>query len=423
MERAVLSLARVAVVLALCAHPTAAQVVPYNQAAAASTKSGIILVRIETNATEYKVGEPIWLRVALINKSSHELYLNGAPAPFQITDLTIVDARGHRLPSLPKPSKDSMIGNSGMEFRQPLPPGKPVYMWYNDPYSHWALREWADVRHWGYHIGQPGEYTLVASPTLYVGGAGGIIFKASPSDKSNKVRVTAIRGRATNFAAPTSPPIPIIRVRAGNYSASTMHRACATPNAEATVTNPVRPEYPESAKEIGLGPVTVEVEVVVGPTGNLSRASIYKSSNNMAIDQAALRAARESSYSPKLVNCQPTQGDYLFLIRVRTGSYSAPTMHPACAAPDVSATVINPVQAEYPASFRDLSFGPATVEVEVTVGPAGNLLGTRVVKSSGNAFIDDAAVRAARESTYSPRLVNCQPTQGNYLLRAILQPH
>jgi hypothetical protein len=32
----------------------------------------------------------------------------------------------------------------------------------------------------------------------------------------------------------------------------------------------------------------------------------------MAIDQAALRAARESNYSPKLVDCQPTQGDYLF---------------------------------------------------------------------------------------------------------------
>ncbi len=32
----------------------------------------------------------------------------------------------------------------------------------------------------------------------------------------------------------------------------------------------------------------------------------------MAIDQAALRAARESTYSPKLVDCSPTTGDYLF---------------------------------------------------------------------------------------------------------------
>ncbi len=32
----------------------------------------------------------------------------------------------------------------------------------------------------------------------------------------------------------------------------------------------------------------------------------------MAIDQAALRAARQSTYSPKLVNCSPTTGDYIF---------------------------------------------------------------------------------------------------------------
>ncbi|MBV8433654.1 MAG: energy transducer TonB, partial [Candidatus Eremiobacteraeota bacterium] len=41
---------------------------------------------------------------------------------------------------------------------------------------------------------------------------------------------------------------------------------------------------------------------------------IFKSTNNMAMDQAALRAARQSSYSPKLVNCQPVQGDYLFRV-------------------------------------------------------------------------------------------------------------
>ena len=105
------------------------------------------------------------------------------------------------------------------------------------------------------------------------------------------------------------------------------------------------------------------------------------------------------------------------------GSYAAPTDVPACANPNVGATPTNKVQGEYPASTRDLGSGPATVVVEVTVGPAGNLLGTRVVKSSGNSLIDYAAVRAARESSYSPKIVNCQPTQGNYLFRAILQPH
>ncbi len=78
------------------------------------------------------------------------------------------------------------------------------------------------------------------------------------------------------------------------------------------MTNPVQPDYPESARDLGLGAVTVEVEVTVAPSGNLVDAKVYKSSSNMSIDQAALRAARQSTYSPKLVDCQPTQGDYLF---------------------------------------------------------------------------------------------------------------
>ncbi len=94
--------------------------------------------------------------------------------------------------------------------------------------------------------------------------------------------------------------------------AATPKPACANPNVEATVTNPVQPDYPESAKDLGLGAVSVEVEVTVGPSGNLVSATVYKSSNNMSIDQAALRAARQSTYSPKLINCSPTTGNYLF---------------------------------------------------------------------------------------------------------------
>jgi TonB family protein len=88
--------------------------------------------------------------------------------------------------------------------------------------------------------------------------------------------------------------------------------ACAVPFKDATSPNPVAPEYPDSARELGLGDVTVEVEVTVGPTGTLEAASIQRSGGNVAIDQAALRAARESTYTPKIVNCQPTSGTYLF---------------------------------------------------------------------------------------------------------------
>ncbi len=89
--------------------------------------------------------------------------------------------------------------------------------------------------------------------------------------------------------------------------------SCAQPNRDAGVTNGVQPDFPESAKGLGLGPdVTVLVLVTIGSSGNILDTSIYKSSDNMALDQAALRAARESSYQSKLVNCQPKDGTFMF---------------------------------------------------------------------------------------------------------------
>jgi hypothetical protein len=64
MQRAALDLARVAALLVLCARPTAAQL------SDGSTQSGVILVRIATNASAFKIGEPIKLRVTLINKGA-----------------------------------------------------------------------------------------------------------------------------------------------------------------------------------------------------------------------------------------------------------------------------------------------------------------------------------------------------------------
>jgi TonB family protein len=72
------------------------------------------------------------------------------------------------------------------------------------------------------------------------------------------------------------------------------------------------PDLPSSARDLGPEPITVEVLVTVDASGNVVKTSISKSSTNFAVDQAAIRAARKSKYSPKIVNCQPAGGDYLF---------------------------------------------------------------------------------------------------------------
>ncbi len=82
--------------------------------------------------------------------------------------------------------------------------------------------------------------------------------------------------------------------------------------------------------------------------------------------------------------------------------------------------VTKPQQPDYPLSAR--SFGPASVQIVVTVDASGKLVGAHVYKSSGNLAIDEAALKAASGSKFSPKLVDCQGTKGYYLFRADFTP-
>jgi len=87
--------------------------------------------------------------------------------------------------------------------------------------------------------------------------------------------------------------------------------ACARPHMDARITRVVEPDYPNSAREQGATG-TVLVKVSLNPSGGVKSTSIYKSSGNAELDQAALAAAHESTYSPEVEDCQPVGGTYLF---------------------------------------------------------------------------------------------------------------
>ncbi|MEO6991484.1 MAG: TonB family protein [Candidatus Baltobacteraceae bacterium] len=101
--------------------------------------------------------------------------------------------------------------------------------------------------------------------------------------------------------APPPPPTP----------PPTPKPQCAVPNKEATMTNGVQPDTPEIAKQAGAtGTVNVEVTLTAG--GSVVSTSVYKSSGNSALDQAAIAAAKQSSFAPATKDCQPVGGSYLF---------------------------------------------------------------------------------------------------------------
>jgi protein TonB len=87
---------------------------------------------------------------------------------------------------------------------------------------------------------------------------------------------------------------------------------------DAMLTRTVQPKYPENAREQGATG-TVQVKVSLNPSGGVISTSIYKSSGNAELDQAALAAAHESTYNPEIEDCQPVAGTYLF----RAGFYKS----------------------------------------------------------------------------------------------------
>src|SRR5262249_43056017 len=89
---------------------------------------------------------------------------------------------------------------------------------------------------------------------------------------------------------------------------------CERANQDATVVSSPRAQFPDSARNLGMGAVSVGVQVTIDPTGMLIGEKISQTSNNMAIDAAALRAARQSSYLPRTSNCLPMQGDVVLRI-------------------------------------------------------------------------------------------------------------
>lgn len=90
--------------------------------------------------------------------------------------------------------------------------------------------------------------------------------------------------------------------------------SCKFPILEPTVTNPVAPVYPVSARALNLDVITVLVEVTLSPSGKATGAKLNRSSGNLAIDRAAVRAALDSTYAPSLVNCKPVVGDYIMRV-------------------------------------------------------------------------------------------------------------
>ena len=96
----------------------------------------------------------------------------------------------------------------------------------------------------------------------------------------------------------------------------------------------------------------------------------------------------------------------------------APTA--SCSAPDVPAHVLVTATAETPEVAQEQGV-TGTTQVEVSIDPDGRITATSIYRSSGSRALDDAALAAARQSTYKADVRDCEAVAGSYLFTVVFQ--
>jgi uncharacterized protein len=90
------------------------------------------------------------------------------------------------------------------------------------------------------------------------------------------------------------------------------HPVCARPNVAARVVRPVEPDIPALAQQQGIEG-TVQVVVSLDENSRVTSASI-QTSPSAVLNQAALAAARASSFQAEIRDCRPIAAKYLYTV-------------------------------------------------------------------------------------------------------------
>jgi len=172
-----------------------------------------------------------------------------------------------------------------------------------------------------------------------------------------------------------------------------------------TALREVKLEYPEAAQAQGIEG-TVQVSMWIGRSGEVGRVNVYQSSGHDVLDKAALAAAVQCSFAPARDSRDLPVGVWLRRpFRFRLGEHFDDN-HPSPLTPEYMKAVTMPepldeVEPAYPESARVLGIEGEAV-VAFWLRKNGTVAFTRIVSSSGNTWLDKAALEAAQQSTFTP---------------------
>ncbi|HEY8312563.1 MAG TPA: energy transducer TonB [Candidatus Baltobacteraceae bacterium] len=181
----------------------------------------------------------------------------------------------------------------------------------------------------------------------------------------------------------------------------------------ATVTHAASPAYPASERNAGHGVETALVKVTLDATGKVVAASVAQSTDNLALDRAAVDAANASTYSPGEVNCRPQGGTFLFrVVFAPPGSAPASGKLDACDHAAAATQIVAPNTAGYTFSKPF----PLHATITVNVDAKGQPQTASILTSSGDAAFDSLMYVVAAHASYIPAMVHCIAQPGTATL-------
>jgi len=135
-----------------------------------------------------------------------------------------------------------------------------------------------------------------------------------PSEISTHDRKIVTDGGTPGPAATAAPGNDVVATVAPT---ATPKPTCITPAADAQTRDKFVPETPELARQQCLSGVA-KVQVDLSAGGTVTGVKIFESTGSSLLDQAALDAARRTTYSPKIVDCEHVSGTYLFRVEFQS---------------------------------------------------------------------------------------------------------
>jgi len=87
----------------------------------------------------------------------------------------------------------------------------------------------------------------------------------------------------------------------------------------------------------------------------------------------------------------------------------------ACTSPYTPPKITAGLTVEMPAIADEQGITSGESVVEIGLSPKGDLISATIEKSSGNRWLDAAALRNARNTLFTPATTNCEPVGGTYL--------